>query len=210
MAPLAVLDSCVLYPLPLRDTLLRVAESELYVPIWSTRILDEVIRNLVADGRATRQQALRMASAMNSAFDMAAAPDRAIAMLESSMTNHPKDRHVLAAAVASDAELIVTFDLGHFPASACSPYAVETTHPDRFLTTLFDRHPDAVRGAVERQLRALVNPPLLLDDLLARLGATVPEFAAAVARGPEGVSPPQRARRRSGRGGGTSGPCRRG
>jgi len=40
----AVLDASVLYPLPLRDTLLRVAEIELYAPYWSQRILDEVAR----------------------------------------------------------------------------------------------------------------------------------------------------------------------
>jgi hypothetical protein len=37
----AVLDASVLYPLPLRDTLLRVAEAGLYEPCWSERILEE-------------------------------------------------------------------------------------------------------------------------------------------------------------------------
>jgi hypothetical protein len=32
-----ILDSCVLYPLPLRDTLLRAAAQDLYVPRWSER-----------------------------------------------------------------------------------------------------------------------------------------------------------------------------
>ena len=49
--PVAVLDACVLYPLPLRDTLLSVAEAGLYEARWSERILDEVERNLVADER---------------------------------------------------------------------------------------------------------------------------------------------------------------
>jgi hypothetical protein len=38
----AVLDASVLYPLPLRDTLLRIAETELFDAYWSERILDEV------------------------------------------------------------------------------------------------------------------------------------------------------------------------
>ena len=53
----AVLDASVLYPLPLRDTLLRVAEAELYDPCWSEQILDEVARNLTADHRVTEAQA---------------------------------------------------------------------------------------------------------------------------------------------------------
>lgn len=49
----AILDASVLYPLPLRDTLLRVAEIELYDPYWSERILAEVTRNLILDRRST-------------------------------------------------------------------------------------------------------------------------------------------------------------
>jgi hypothetical protein len=35
-----VLDSCVLYPMYLRDTLLRAAEAGLYRVHWSQEILD--------------------------------------------------------------------------------------------------------------------------------------------------------------------------
>jgi hypothetical protein len=38
---LAVLDACVLVPIALADTLLRVAEQGLYRPLWSDRILAE-------------------------------------------------------------------------------------------------------------------------------------------------------------------------
>lgn len=68
----AVLDASVLYPLPLRDTLLRIAETELYDAYWSGRILDEVVRNLVADGRASEEQARQLTDAMAAAFDGAA------------------------------------------------------------------------------------------------------------------------------------------
>ena len=37
----AVLDGCVLVPVALADTLLRVAEKGLYRPLWSDRILGE-------------------------------------------------------------------------------------------------------------------------------------------------------------------------
>jgi predicted nucleic acid-binding protein len=100
----AVLDANVLYPLPLRDTLLRIAETELYDPYWSERILDEVARNLIVDGRATEDQAARLVAAMDAAFDGAAVPEDAITRLEPAMTNDPKARHVLAAAVASEAQ----------------------------------------------------------------------------------------------------------
>ena len=45
---LVMLDACVLLPMPLSDTLLRMAETpRLYVPKWSDDILQEVTRNLV-------------------------------------------------------------------------------------------------------------------------------------------------------------------
>lgn len=72
----AVLDASVLYPLPLRDTLLRVAETELYDPYWSERILDEVARNLVAHGRATEARARRLIDAMTPPSTVPQSPKR--------------------------------------------------------------------------------------------------------------------------------------
>jgi predicted nucleic acid-binding protein len=119
-----VLDACVLYPLPLRDTLLRIAQQNLYTPRWSERILDEVARNLVSDRRATPEQARKLVDVMQRAFEDAEVPGAAIASLEPSMLNEPADRHVLAAAVASDAEAIVTSNMRHFPAAACEPFGM--------------------------------------------------------------------------------------
>ena len=43
-----VLDSCVLIPMPLADTLLRLAGGpRLYLPKWTDQIMAEVNRNLV-------------------------------------------------------------------------------------------------------------------------------------------------------------------
>jgi predicted nucleic acid-binding protein len=116
----AVLDADVLFPFSLRDTLLRLAEPEpvpgpasLYVPLWSERILEEMVRNLVEDRRMDQERANRLASLMRSAFEDASVGNEAIRALEESMTNDPGDRHVLAAAVAGGAEAIITFNLEH-------------------------------------------------------------------------------------------------
>jgi hypothetical protein len=45
----AVLGADVIYPLPLRDTLLSAAFEGCFRPFWSAEILDEMIRNLFAD-----------------------------------------------------------------------------------------------------------------------------------------------------------------
>jgi predicted nucleic acid-binding protein len=175
----AVLDTNVLYPFSLRDTLLRLAELDLYTPLWSARILEEMTRNLI-EHSVTHEQAARIEAAMRAAFEEAEVDTAEIDRLEPAMTNHEKDRHVLAAAVAADSELIVTFDSSGFPPEACEPVGVEAIHPDEFLLDLHDLHPDAVRAAVELQAADL-HPPWQLEELLRTLTtAGVPRFAATI------------------------------
>lgn len=45
----ALLDACVLYPVLLRDTLLRLAERGLYQAIWSPDILEEMVGAILRD-----------------------------------------------------------------------------------------------------------------------------------------------------------------
>ena len=54
-------------------------------------------------------------------------------LLIDGMTNHPKARHVLAAAVRANAEVIVTFNLADFPEQALKAYDIAAIHPDEFL-----------------------------------------------------------------------------
>jgi hypothetical protein len=118
---------------------------------------------------------------MTAAFDGAAVARAAIDRLEPAMTNDPKDRHVLAAAVASGAQAVVTLNLKDFPIEACEPLAIEPLHPDAFLLDLYAL--DAPRvAAVERQAAVLRRPRISLHALLDRLAVTVPNFAAALRR----------------------------
>ncbi len=182
MAFSVVLDACVLYPASLRDTLLRFAAADFFIPVCSERILDEVERNLLLDGRMNEQQAAHLRDRMEAIFADAWAPSAAIAGLEPAMTNDPKDRHVLAAAVVSEAQTIVTQNLKDFPPASTAPYGIDVQHPDEFLLGLHGLAPGLSAGIVTMQAAALQRPPLSVDELLANLTvAGVPEFAAAVA-----------------------------
>lgn len=79
----------------------------------------------------------------------------------------PDDRHVLAAAIAGNADVIVTYNLKDFPASQLAPCGIEALHPDDFLLAQLDLDPVAFCRAVRRQREGLKNPPYSIDDLLA-------------------------------------------
>jgi predicted nucleic acid-binding protein len=180
MAFVVVLDACVLYPASLRDTLLRLAEVEMYDVKWSQRILDEAVDNLVDDSRMDRDQAMYLMQCMNEAFEDALVPGDAIDQVEPSMTNHPKDRHVLAAAVVSGAEHVITSNLKDFDAEATQPHDVDAVHPDAFLLAMLDLDPELVIRVLGRQAADCRNPPKTLDDILDALAVSVPDFVARV------------------------------
>ncbi|MFG1952702.1 PIN domain-containing protein [Micromonospora sp. NPDC048830] len=176
----AVLDACVLVPSVLADTLLRCAEQDLYRPVWSRAILNEVRRNLPPSVRGTKAE--RRVEVMREHF-----PEAMVSGYErfiTEMTNDPKDRHVLAAAVAADAEAIVTANLRDFPDHALAPYAIEALHPDDFLCTLLDAAPDRITNIIALQAEATGRggrPRLSIDDVLNGLaGCRVTRFAHRV------------------------------
>jgi len=171
----AVLDACVLYPVGVRDLLLSVAEQEVFVPYWSKDILAEMSRNVVKDRKATPELMEAICAQMERAFP--AALIEGYVPLIPAMTNDPKDRHVLAAAVRAHVGLIVTDNVKDFPAAACTPYEVEIQRADEFLSNSLDHDPEAVMRAVRVMARKRRNPPTTEKELLTLLERAVPVFA---------------------------------
>lgn len=173
-----VLDACVLYPMYLRDTLLRAAEAGLFQPYWSADILDEVSRNIVADGRTSEAGAQRLLQMMRSAFP--AAEVTGYDHLIASMLNDPKDRHVAAAAVMCGAEVIVTDNLDDFPSEALAPFNLEAQSADAFLSNLLSLAPDDMTFLIVAQAEDYTFPAMTAEELLNRLAKAVPTFARFV------------------------------
>lgn len=126
-----VLDACVLVPMPTVDLLLRLGAAKQFRPLWSAEILEETERTLVSKLNQRPEKARSRIDAMTDHF-----PDALVTDYESltpSMTNDPKDRHVLAAAVRSSAELIVTFNRKDFPVTSTAPFDIDVRTPDDFL-----------------------------------------------------------------------------
>jgi len=174
----AVLDANVLIPAAPRDTLLRTAEARLYTVCWSDMILDEVRRNLVKHSMATEQGAHSLIMALRDAFPLAPATD--YERLIPSLTNDPKDRHVLAAAIVTDASVIMTSNRKHFPRRTTEPHGVRVQSPDTFLTALFHADPERLRQIILDQAAALRKTQVTADGVLDRIALHAPRFAALV------------------------------
>lgn len=177
-APGVVLDACVLVPVSLCDTLLRLAEHGLYRPFWSDKILSEAQYTLEVVHREIdpRKFESRLRD-MNTAF-----PEALVVGWESLAPAlklpDPGDRHVLAAAIRCQAEAIVTANLRDFPSEALKPLGLRAVHPDDFLLEQLDLDPGAVGQAIREQADALQNPPAFAHDVLFSLErAGAPRFA---------------------------------
>lgn len=172
----AFLDACTLVPINLTDLLLRLAETGAYRPVWSTDVLAEVEQALpqLSDSM-TADKAHHRVTAMQTAF-----PDAEVRGYESlipSMTNAPRDRHVMAAAVRAGAALIVTANLADFPTTACGPYGIESVHPDDFLLDQLELYPEQTMQCVQELVSARKRPAETMDQFLGQLTKTAPRFS---------------------------------
>lgn len=171
-----VLDACVLIPMPLADTLLRMAEvPRLYLPKWSHMIMDEVTRNLIHKWNMPPEKAQRRESELRRHF--AEAWVEGSEPLIDAMTNDPKDRHVLATAVRAHADLIVTYNRRHFPAACLQASEIEVQGPSTFLRGLYDLDAGLFVGKLHEQAVAVgVSLPRLLQSLAKNVPGFVDYF----------------------------------
>lgn len=163
--PVALLDANVLYPARLRDLFLRLAIDGQFHARWSARILDECFDNLRADRPDLLSANLeRTRRLMSTALPGAGVEDFEDRIAEIELPD-PDDQHVLAAAVAAEADVIVTANVIDFPPQSLPP-AVRAESPDRFVLSLIRADADAVVAIVEQQASALSHPPMSVEQLL--------------------------------------------
>jgi len=170
--PTAIVDSSVLYSRHLRNALVWHSLEGVFELRWSALILDETRRSLIernldayGEERASAVDRVlgRVTSALSSIYPDAEVPAEEIQSLVKQMTNDPKDRHVLAAAVATGSQFVVTANLKDFRPQDTGPHGVEALSADAFLTKLLDEQ------AVELCSAALANQADFHDWTLKQL-----------------------------------------
>ncbi|MEL6171555.1 MAG: PIN domain-containing protein [Pseudomonadota bacterium] len=148
----AVLDTCVIYPTVMRQMLLGVAKQGAFTPVWSARIIEEwmrVAQKLGPDGVA---QASSEATFLK--IDWPQAEVVWPASLEARLwLPDPADIHVLAAAVASSADLILTVNAKDFPRQVLAEEGLSRADPDGFLMGIWQAQPDVVSAVAQTVLK---------------------------------------------------------
>lgn len=171
-----VYDANVLYPSTLRDVLIRVGLARLVQPKWTEQILDEVFRNLRANRPDLDPARLdRTRRLMNDAIRdvTVAGHEQLIDQLD---LPDPDDRHVLAAAIHADAQVILTHNLRDFPTDRLTPWGVAAQHPDDFLTGLHQDHPDTL-GRIVTAITTVWGGEASYNDVLDSLAIDAPGTA---------------------------------
>ena len=165
----AVYDANILYPAPLRDLFVRLAQAGLVRAKWTEMIHDEWVRSVIEDNpQLSSERLFRTRTLMNEAVRdclVGGYED----LIDSFSLPDPDDRHVLAAAIRGGAEVIVTYNLKDFPPETLARFDIEAQHPDNFVVSLFDLAPGLVCATVKRQREGLRNPPKTVEELLAAL-----------------------------------------
>ena len=162
----AFLDANVIRGQLTNDVLLSVAYAGAFEPRWSQQVLDEMRRNRPPN---LPEQAIdsRIAT-MNKAFPRAMTSG--YDGLESSMQADPKDRHVLAAAVHSGSDVLVTDNVKDFNPPTSGVNAMRVERLSEFLSRKLDENPERVQAGLQAMVdrnwkKEPRSMPALLDQM---------------------------------------------
>lgn len=177
----AFFDANVFYGARLRSLMVYAAQTKLFRARWSDMVHDEWVRNLIQNRPDLRPENLdRTQRLMN-----AAVPDCLVTGFEPLVAGidlpDPDDRHVVAAAIMTRANVIVTFNLSDFPEATMEGFRIHTKHPDEFLTDVFSLGSNEMAEAVLSDFWHYSKSPLTFDNYRASLAkAGVPNFAKVI------------------------------
>ena len=169
MAFIVVYDANVLYPNTLRDLLIRISQAGLVQAKWTNEILDEMLGALTRNRPDIPSDKLdRLRQLMNGAIR-----DCLVSgyepLVEGLKLPDPADRHVLAAAIKVGAQVIVTANLRHFPATDLRQWNVEAKSPDDFVLDQVGIDGRAVAACVQQIADSRTRPPQDTEDVLSQL-----------------------------------------
>lgn len=179
----AFVDACVLAGALKRNLLLTLAEAEFFRVRWSLRALQETegaITKILTDRSVQDAAAIaaRQIVAMTDAFEDAMVNGYESLLPACAAFPDPGDHHVVAAALKTQASVIVTDNLKDFPAALLAPLNIEPKTADDFIADTIDLNPGRAVPAIQRMRLRFKRPEktpaaLFLDMEACGLIATV-------------------------------------
>lgn len=170
----ALIDACALADTLRRDLLLTLAEADFFRIRWSPEIMGETERAIAklagerghpdAEARAERAR-----SAMMRAFPEALVDGFDHLLGAAAMVTDPKDHHVVAAALKTQAQTIVTDNLRDFPAAILGPLGIEARRADDFIADTIALDLGLAIPAIRAMRLKYRKPAFDADDLLVRM-----------------------------------------
>ena len=168
----------MLWPSLRRNLLLSFAAEQIYRPVWSTTILQELeltelekLKGMGVEDDEAAMRAQRLIEEMRAHFDDSEMLERDYFALEGTFDlPDPNDEHVVAAAVVSGAGAIVTENLKHFPEERL-PFGTRAINPNEFLFDAIQIDTLAAARAVQQMANrsGRFGPQLTFDDVLGEL-----------------------------------------
>lgn len=175
-----VADANILYSRTLRDYFLYAADQGAIEIHWSQQILDEMSRNLRLKLGLSETDSARLEHLMNDFIEYAlveVAPEDLAAVGDVPMD--ADDRHVLAAALSADADIVLTENVRHFPRTWMNEHGIELLTAGELLVRLAAQAPDTMRAAHEL---TVTYSPKSATEVLVTLEAIVGDRAANAIR----------------------------
>jgi predicted nucleic acid-binding protein len=159
-------DACVIYPMPLCDLLMQLAITKIYRARWSDDVHEEWMRTCRKLRPDIREDLLkRKRQLMDESV-----PDALVSnyneLIPSLELPDQNDRHILAAAIVGEANLIVTYNVKDFPQNKLEQWGIEAQHPDDFIADLLYLHKATVCWAITTIRKRLINPSYTIEKYL--------------------------------------------
>jgi predicted nucleic acid-binding protein len=159
----AFLDANVIRGQQTTDVLLSLADHEVFEPRWTQHVIDEMRRNRPPE--LSEANIDRRINAMNRGFPeaMTETPPQE---LQDQMQADPKDKHVLAGAVHSESDVLVTNNLKDFNPPSSGPNAMRVEGLNQFLSRKLEEDPERVQGALQDMLNRYRRDPRTMSALI--------------------------------------------
>lgn len=173
-------DANILYSRTLRDYFLYAADQGAIEIHWSQQNLDEMSRNLRHNLGLNEADTARLELLMNDYIEYALidVESEDLAAVDG-VAMDAGDRHVLAAALSADADILLTENIRHFPSEWMTKHGIELLSASELFVRLAGQFPVKVRAAHELTVS---YSPRAATGLLATLEAIIGHRAADAMR----------------------------